>query len=139
MQKFKMKSMCNQQGFSLVEIVVSIFVFALISLALLPVLITAMQMSSNNASLTSATHIASERMNLVRSQSPTCAAITAFASVAVPDIVLPDGMRIRTTQVAGPCPVAYPGVVPFEVNVFQLGTDKQLAEASTLVFVESAS
>ncbi len=139
MRKIRLTAVNSERGFSLVEVVVSFFVFSLISLALLPVLITAIKMSSNNASLTSATHMVSERMNLVRTQTPTCAAITAFAAVAVPDIVLPDGMRLRTTQVAGGCPIAYPGVVAFEVSVAKAGEVGQLAEASTLIFVESAS
>jgi len=126
-------------GFSLVEVVVSMFVLALLSLALVPALITGLKQSVANAVLTSATHILASRLDQVRVQSATCAAVTAFAAASVPDFTDTSGAVLRVTQSIGSCPVGYPGTVSYTVSVIRTDTSAELVSATTQVFLQSAN
>jgi prepilin-type N-terminal cleavage/methylation domain-containing protein len=126
-------------GVSLVEVVVAMFVLALLSLALIPALIASIKQSATNALLSSATQIVSARLDEARVQSATCSALTALAAANVPDVRDSSGISLHVNQQLGACPATYPGTVAITVSVIRTDTSAQLVSASTLVFLQSAN
>jgi prepilin-type N-terminal cleavage/methylation domain-containing protein len=129
----------SDQGMSLVEIVVAMFILAMLSLALIPALIAAVKQSASNTLLSSATHLVSARLDEARVQSATCSAVAALAAQAVPETKSANGVMLRIAQLAGPCPAAYPGTVKFTASVYRADSNALLATAATLVYVQSAN
>jgi len=129
----------SEAGFSLVEIVVAIFVLAGLSLSLIPVLVSGIRQTASNSVLALATHVVSTRMESAQVQLPTCEAITAFAASAVPDIQTISGASLRVQQVLDVCPSQYPGTVRLSVTVLRTDTGAEVARAATLLYLKSAN
>jgi prepilin-type N-terminal cleavage/methylation domain-containing protein len=127
-----------QAGFSLVEIVVAMFILALVAVSLAPILVSSLKQTATNALSTQATHLASVQMDAVRAQTPNCAALTAYASSTLPVAATGQGVSLSITQAIGACPSTYPGTAPFTVTVRRTDTNEVLATATTLVYLQSA-
>jgi prepilin-type N-terminal cleavage/methylation domain-containing protein len=126
-------------GFSLVEIVVAMFVLAALSLALVPALILGIKQSATNAVLAAASNLATARLDVAVAQSPTCTALANFAATSVPNVVDSHGVILHVTQTLGACPSFYPGTVAFTVAVSRLDTAATLISATTLLYVGGAN
>lgn len=129
----------SEAGFSLVEIVVAIFILAVLSLALIPALVVGVQQAKNNAVIAAATEMLTSRLDDSRGQASSCQAITSFAASTVADQVESHGVSLHLTQVLGGCPSSYPGTVTYTVTVTRQDTGAVLATASTLIYLSSAS
>lgn len=129
----------QDSGFSLVEIVVAIFILAALSLALIPALVVGVQQAKNNAVIAAATEVLTSRLDDSRGQASTCQAITSFAASTVADQIESHGVSLHLNQVLGACPATYPGTVKYTVTVTRLDTGAVLATASTLIYLASAS
>lgn len=125
-------------GFSLVEIVVAMFILALVAVSLAPMLVSSLQQTSTNALATQATHLASVQMDAVRAQTANCAAMSAYANSTLPVVATGQGVSLSITQTLGACPATYPGTAQFTVNVRRTDTNALLATATTLVYLQSA-
>lgn len=122
----------SNDGFSLVEVVIALFLFGVISLAVLPLLIGGITLTAANRDVVAATTLANDRLAQLRQQFPTSAGslrtcdelLSAVAAVDPDDARNPD---FTVTAVAAPdaselqaCPVAataYPRAVRVTVNV----------------------
>jgi type II secretory pathway pseudopilin PulG len=133
------EAVARVDGFSLVEIVVSMFLLTAISLALIPALIAGLGQSAKNALISSATQIVETQTEAIRTQSSTCAAVSAFAAVVVPEVVDSRGTHLKISKVISSCPARYPGTIRFEVTVLRVDTGETLVKAATLVFVSGAN
>ena len=129
----------NDSGFSLIEIVVSIFILAILSLALLPPLIQGIKQAAGNAILASATHIVSSRMDAVRQQAPSCAALTNYVASAPSNVIDSSGVTLHVATTMDACPAVYPATVGLTVTVTRSDTAATLVTAKTLVYVLNAS
>jgi type II secretory pathway pseudopilin PulG len=123
----------SESGFGLVEIVISMFILAAISIAFLPLLIQGLKQSAANTTLATATQLVNERMQLAQAGGPTCANVTAVGGTE--DLTDPRGVVIRVTTTVGSCP-AGSGTVSVAATAVRLDTGATLADASTLVFVQ---
>jgi hypothetical protein len=121
----------SDTGFGIIEIVVALFLLALISVAVLPILVQGMRLSATNATIAAATQLANQQIELVRSQT-SCGAIVP-ATVTTTS----QGVSLKASRtVGGSCPASgYPITVPVSVSVIRTDTGASLAKASTLVFV----
>lgn len=126
----------NDEGLGLIEIVVSMFVLALLAVAFLPLLIQGIKQSASNATLATATQIVNEQMELSRGLPVTCSAVTGFGAAPVPDTTDPRGVVLTTTRSVDGCPSAYPGTIRLAATVTRADTGDAIASASTLVLVE---
>lgn len=126
-------------GFSLVEIVVAIFILAALSLALIPALVVGVQQAKNNAVIASATEMLTSRLDDSRGQSASCQALTAFAASTVADQVESHGVLLHLSQSLGACPATYPGTVSYTVSVVRQDTGAVLATSTELIYLQSAS
>jgi type II secretory pathway pseudopilin PulG len=132
-------SAVDDSGLGIVEIVVSMFLLALLAVAFLPLLIQGMMASVTSATVATASQLLNQQLDAVRAVPPNCADVRAFADVTVLPTTDPRGTEFQPDSVAGACPASYPGVVRVEVRVTEVGDVRPLAEAVTLVYVESAT
>ncbi|HOB56845.1 MAG: prepilin-type N-terminal cleavage/methylation domain-containing protein [Microbacteriaceae bacterium] len=130
----------NDEGFTLVEVVVSIIVLALIALALLPLLIQGIKQSAQAAAIASAVQLANSQVDLARTQATTCTAVTATPTVAVSSSATYRGVPLVVTKTVGACPTptpsaTAPGTIPFTATVTRSDTGETLATVSTKILV----
>jgi len=124
-----------EEGVGLIEIVVAMTLLAIIAISFLPVLIQGLKLSANNATRATAVQLANNQMETARSQGEDCSTITDLGPVAVPTTTDPRGVALAVTRTIGACPATYPGVVQFSVRVVRQDTNRELATATTLVYV----
>jgi prepilin-type N-terminal cleavage/methylation domain-containing protein len=130
----------RDEGFTLVEVVVSILVLALISLALLPLLIQGIKQSAQAAAIASAVQLANSQVDLARSQPTTCTGITATPAVSVSSTATYRGVPLVVTKTVGTCPTptpstTSPGTIAFTATVTRSDTGEALAVVSTKIYV----
>jgi type II secretory pathway pseudopilin PulG len=128
-------------GFSLIEIIIAMFLLMVIALALLPALIGATRVSVVNRSLVEATAFANAQLAPIRaafpdnSSSPTsCGTLTAKNGSVNPDQPSPK-TRLFAKIVVGACPSAYPGTVAVTVIVYDKDPLKPIVTLPTKVLV----
>jgi prepilin-type N-terminal cleavage/methylation domain-containing protein len=120
-------------GFGLIEVVVSMVILAVIAIAFLPVLIQGMKQSVANSTLATATQLVNEKLQLAQASGPTCTNVLLVAGEE--DFVDDHGVTIHVTTTVGTCPAAV-GTVEVAVTTTRLDTSVVLAVAETLVFVQ---
>jgi Tfp pilus assembly protein PilV len=128
-------------GFGIIEIVVSMFILAIISLAALPVLVQGLQLTALNATRSTATQLMQEQLEYARAQEPTCAAIAALNGDAA-SATDPRGVVLKVTRAVSICPsaaAAYPTTVALTVTVRRQSSDALLSSAVTRIYVKKAS
>ncbi|WP_349898774.1 type IV pilus modification PilV family protein [Parafrigoribacterium soli] len=127
-------------GFSLIEIVVSMFILALLAMALIPLLIQGMKASAASAAVASATQLVNSQLDMARSQASTCSGLQGAPSVAVgaPSTYRGVPLQLNVTPVVCPTPAptaTNPSTVSYTVKVVRSDTGQTLATASTLIYV----
>lgn len=132
----------NQEGFSLVELIVAMFLLAILALAVLPLMITATKTSTVNRSLVAATTFANSQLAPIRTSYPndsttsSCAALrSAFVKTGTVD---PAGTGLLADVAVSACPVAaaLPGTVTVTVTVYRASAPTPaLVSLPTLVLV----
>ncbi len=136
----------DDEGFGLVEIMVSMTLFAILLMALAPVLIQSFATSARNASIAYATQLVNARIDAARAAganpdaTSACVNYRAFLDTPVPDVTDSRGVVMRVTQTpAGSAGVtACPGplaVQRFTVTVTRVSTGEKLATATTAIAV----
>ena len=123
------------EGFSLVEIVVAMFILGLIAIAMLPALFGGIQYSTQQSTVATATR----RVNAIIEQgrqSPTCASLQTLANYD-PSPLDGTGNPYQTQGVRGTCPPAGGAVVSLEIWATQGG--RELVRVKALIYVPKAS
>ena len=122
----------RQTGFGVIEIVISMFLLGLMATAFLPLLIQGLRLSATNATFATATQLANDQIELVRSAT-TCSTLAASSTT----VVDPRNVPLLVERTVGSCSPAAenPVSVPVSVTVTRTDTGNVLAEASTLVFI----
>lgn len=132
----------DDAGFGMVEIVVALFMLAVLAIAFLPLLVQGLQLSAENATRATATQIAQDRLEVARTQSTSCSAIkTALESDIVSLVKDPRGIEFKVKTVVGTCPAALttPGTISVKVEVRRTddAAGTPLVTASTLLFIKT--
>ena len=132
----------DDAGFGMVEIVVALFMLALLSIAFLPLLIQGLQLSAENATRATATQIAQDRLEFARTQGVDCSDLrTALVSDVESLVQDPRGIAFQVTTTMGTCPTSLlnPGSIAVTVEVSR--KDRPDAEpvvsTSTLLYITS--
>ena len=129
----------DDRGFGMVEIVVSMFLIAIIAIAFIPVLIQGMRISVVNTSIATATQLVSQNMEQARARGTNCADLRNFTAEIVPVVVDQRGVSFQAVRAAVACTgtsADYPKTVAFRVKVTESGSSVELASASTRLLVE---
>lgn len=132
----------HDAGIGLIEIVVAMMILALLAIAVLPMLVQGVRTSSKNATLATASQLAGQDIDLVRTLSADCASVSAFDDG--PSRIAADarGVALEIRRSVGACPAAadYPGVVRVTILVATVDAPATvLATATTLVLLEKAT
>lgn len=126
-------------GIGLIEVVVAMFLLAILALALLPTLISGMKLAVANTTIASATQLANDRLKSARAAAPDCSAVAAVSGAF--DTTDARDVPLRAmTSVVGVCP-STPGsasTLTVTTVVERSDTGDELARASTLVLVTRA-
>lgn len=128
----------DEHGFGMIEIVVSMFLIALMAIAFMPVFIQGMRISVVNTSIATATQLVSQNMEQARSRGTKCADLNSFADESVSPVVDKRGVSFQATRDPVVCTgtsADYPKTVPFRVAVTETGSNVELASATTLILV----
>jgi type II secretory pathway pseudopilin PulG len=136
----------REQGFGMIEIVVSMFLFLILTMAFLPLLMQALQVSSINSSKALALQLASSQIEEVRASNGTCKGIkdseilgsvldkrgTSLVVERTLDWFRTDG------SYAPDCPTTFPTTVRVTARVASVDEPSvDLAKVVTIVYVKS--
>lgn len=112
----------EDDGFSVVELIIAMFLLAVLALAVLPLLIGATRTSVVNKSLVAATTFANSQLAPIRASFPndaintTCAALQEYQASGTQD---PAGTGLKADVVVGPCAAPMPALVTVTVTVYK--------------------
>jgi prepilin-type N-terminal cleavage/methylation domain-containing protein len=120
-------------GFGLVEVIVSMVILATIAIAFLPVLIQGMKQSVANSTVATATQLVNEKLQLAQASGPTCTNVSLLAGEE--EFIDDHGVTILVTTTVGACPASV-GTVEVNVAAVRTDTSSTLAAAETLVFIQ---
>lgn len=127
----------NDRGFGLIEIVISMFLLALLAAAFLPILVQGLKQSAANATLATATQLANDQTELARAATK-CSELGLPTTTTTTTIVDPRNVTLSVVRTVGsscaPAP-ENPVNVPVDVTVTRTDTGDVLATAHTLVFI----
>lgn len=129
-------------GLSLIEIVVAMFILALLAVAFLPLLVQGVKQSAQTATIATATQLATARMDAERAQAQAgtnCMSLTNPANLSTTDgRGIP--LLLSSPSVTASCPLAstaYPTTVPFTVTVTRTDTSATVSTATTFLYVDA--
>lgn len=127
-------------GFGLVEIVISMFLLAILAVAFLPLLIDSLRASVRNATTATATQIVSEQLDAVSLLPRTCAALVAFEGASVPTLTDERGTVYTAVRNTATCPSSgYPTAIDVTVSVTADTQPNLLVQSTTTVIIESTN
>ncbi len=131
----------GQAGFSLIEIVIAMFILMFMAMAVLPLLIVPMKASLENRSTVTATAFANATLESIRAEFPndgesSCATVRGKQSDNVPDPA-GTGLRAKIKVTPATCP-ALPGTLTVTVEVKDSSADGPLAVLATEIVVSTA-
>lgn len=131
----------DDRGFGMIEIIISMGILLIVSVTVLPVFITALRLSSTNVSLTTATQMVSQSMDIARDLPSTCAAVKQWALETTGTYETdPRGVELEShldASAACPLPGDFPS--PFKISVWVTlrGSTVTIAQAETRVLLTS--
>jgi len=143
----KIQRTVEDDGIGMVEVLVAMFLLAIVALSLLPLLITGMQLAVRNTTLAAATQFANDRITAAQAGSPDCAAIFGAitgetdGSVSSGTVSTTDARGVEllaTTTLEGTCPTSGAATLKVSSVVTRTDTAETLASASTRVLVTAA-
>ncbi|WP_167042859.1 prepilin-type N-terminal cleavage/methylation domain-containing protein [Salinibacterium sp. ZJ454] len=130
----------NESGFGLIEIMVSMFLIAMLAVAFLPLLINGLRTTVTNATIATASQLVNEQLDSARDIPANCTDISAFDDLPVATTTDERGTVYRPHRLVATCatdPALYPTVVKVSSWATKDGETDRLAEAVTLVYLES--
>ena len=129
----------RDDGFGIIEVVIAMFLLAIIAIAFLPLLQTSMRLASKNVTAATASQLVNEQMDVARGLPQTCAAIQEFAEETIGLLIADPRGTVLEIHRTGPstCPTSYPTSVTFTTEVTVQGSTDVLSEATTRIYLAS--
>ena len=129
----------DDAGIGLVEIIVSMFLLALLATAFLPSLVQGLTTSVRTTTIATASQLAGEQLYKLRELGTTCSEVSVFDDVVQAATTDERGTVYQPNRLVSACPTTYPGVVSVRVWVTRSGVVQPLADATTLFYVRTAA
>ncbi len=122
----------REEGIGLIEIIISMMLLAVLATALIPVLVQGLQQAASNATLATATQLANDELEHVRTWTA-CSDLTA-ATVSTTDA---RGVVLTIATTVGSCSVSpeNPQSVPVTVTVTRGDTGIVVTATTTNLFI----
>jgi type II secretory pathway pseudopilin PulG len=129
----------DEAGVSLVEIVIAMFILALMSVSVLPLLIGGVQTSVVNSGGVAANGLAESQLVSLQTEFPNSAdsSCSQVALKAAKGIADPSSGATADIEV-GACPTTYPGVVSVTVLGYRPGSATPVVTLNSAILVTSA-
>lgn len=132
----------QDDGFGIIEIIVSMFLLALLAVAMLPLLMKSMTVASRNSTIASANQIVGQQLEQLRASGSSCSAVKLFVATLPAVVAGPAGnLQPRLEFIGLPagdvCQVPYLRTVTVHVWVTTVGSASILSEASKLVLLDT--
>ena len=127
----------DESGISLIEVVVSMFMIALLALAFLPFLIRSYQVSGTNSTLSTATQVLNKEFDQLRLLQPAnCAQLTSFRDsvVQAKDTARNVTLKVQRTF-SCPTTTNQTGTQTMTIAVLNAATNAVVVQGKTLVYV----
>ena len=139
------RSSSHEDGFGMVEVVVSMFILALIAMALLPLLIQGIKTSARTATTATATQLVNDQLaeltDYAQSQTTlSCAALRTHFPAASTNTTDSRGVALVVSRTPAACPTGiYPSTVKFTATVKRTDTtpNTTVAQADILILVNT--
>lgn len=133
----------DEQGFGLVEVMVAMMIFAVISVATIPLLLNGMKLTAESVATAQAAKIATEQMAIARENATSCTAFLGNANRVVENQIDARGTVFEVTlssqiQENGELEACSDATHPtqwFSVTVKRSGTGRALIDVRTIVAV----
>ena len=124
-------------GLGLIEIVVSMFLLALLAIAFLPLLVTSMRTTVVNSTTATATQLVNQQMELARGAGNTCSELSVFRAATLGAVTDSRGVSYQPARSVGSCTAVaagYPTTVSVTVSIApSMGPT---VSAKTLIYLE---
>ena len=127
----------DDDGFTLIEVVVAMFLLTILALGLIPSLVGALKASAQNSTIATASQLVGQQLDDARSRAATCGALQAYKIETIAPVVDARGVSLQSKRSSVVCPPTYPGVATVSVYVTKSGKTAQLASATTYILVTS--
>jgi type II secretory pathway pseudopilin PulG len=131
------------RGFGVIEIIVSMFLLALLAVAMLPLLMQSLVVASKNLTIAAATQVVGQQLEQLRANGSSCGAVKGSVAATPPVVPGPRGnlqphLEFLPALAAGDvCQVPYLRTVTVHVWVTAVGSTPTLAEASKLILLDT--
>ena len=126
-------------GFTIVEVMIALFILAIIAVMVFPAFAGALKQSSRNTTLATAAQLAGQQIDDARSRTATCSALQAWSIETIAPVVDSRSVSFQPSRSSITCPVTYPGVATVSVSVTLTGKTSVLASATTYLLLTAAS
>lgn len=125
----------NDEGFGLIEILISVMLLAVLAVALLPILVQGLRQAASNATLATATQLANDELEHARTWT-TCSELVS-GSTSTTDA---RGVDLTIATVVGACAVSpeNPASVPVTVTVTREDTGVVITSTTTYLFISGS-
>ena len=138
-------TLLSESGFGVIEVVISLFLLSILTIAYVPLLINTIKSTATNTTIATAAQIANQEIEGVRAvrspttTAPSCYDVTQFLQVTLAIVKDPRGVTLMPQWDPTTCPSSYPGVVRARISVSRSGQSSPVAQAVTLIYVKSAT
>lgn len=131
------RSADDDGGFTLIEIVVAMFLLAIVATGLIPSLLSSLKVSGQNTTIATASQLVGQQIDVARSGPATCSALQSFKIAVLPPVVDARGVSFQPIRNSVTCPATPAGIAKVTVSVTLTGSATVLAKAITYVYVTS--
>lgn len=130
----------DETGLGLVEIVIAMFLLALLAVAFLPLLVASLEASVRNEAAIRANNLLASQLDSVGSTERTCQGLQAWASSPPPPVFDDRDAEYRVVRSVAGCPSAdFPGLATVTLTVRVLVNPTIEVRAVTQVVVEESA
>jgi type II secretory pathway pseudopilin PulG len=123
----------DEEGFGLLEIVISMLMLAVLALGLLPLLIQGVKQAASNATMATATQLVDGALDTAGRQ--TACSLLTTGSTTTSDS---RGVALTLVKTRATCPTTFPATVAYSVTVTRNDTGATVASAKTLIYVTAS-
>lgn len=125
----------GEEGFGLIEILISIMLLAILAVSLLPILVQGLRQAASNATLATATQLANDELEHARTW--TACSELASGSTSTTDA---RGVELTIATTVGACSTSpeNPASVPVTVTVTREDTGVVITSTTTYLFISGA-
>ena len=129
----------DDKGFGMVEIVISMFLIAVLAVSFLPVLIGALRSSALNVTVATSTQMINEQMDAARGEVSNCHELAAFVAESPPPVVDSQQVELTSARSAGACNDSTLKFAVLTISVTRTDRGTVVATATSLLTVQAAA